>query len=93
MAVYRGHMLDRLTGTSNGGATVHAFGYKVTGPGSFGQDGGGEEARPINGGRDGHVAGKDLLPHLTTGRLRDGDGGETDPKCGAVPAVHFNRTL
>lgn len=47
MAVYRGHMTDRLTGTSNGGATVHAFGYKVKGPGSFGQDGGGEEARPI----------------------------------------------
>jgi alkaline phosphatase len=43
MAVYRGHMTDRLTGTSNGGATVHAFGYKVLGPGSFGQDG----TRPI----------------------------------------------
>ncbi|MEM1270701.1 MAG: alkaline phosphatase, partial [Bacteroidota bacterium] len=41
MAVYRGHMADRLTGTSNGGATVHAFGYKVAGPGSFGKDGGG----------------------------------------------------
>lgn len=47
MAAYRGHMSDRLTGTSNGGATVHAFGYKVQGPGSFGQDGGGEDARPI----------------------------------------------
>ncbi|MEM9665123.1 MAG: alkaline phosphatase [Bacteroidota bacterium] len=43
MAIYRGHMTDRLTGTSNGGATVHAFGYKVQGPGSFGQDGGGRE--------------------------------------------------
>jgi alkaline phosphatase len=40
MAVYRGHMTDRLTGTSNGGATVHAFGHKVLGPGSFGGDGG-----------------------------------------------------
>lgn len=47
MAVYRGHMTDRLTGTSNGGATVHAFGYKVEGPGSYGQDGGGDTARPI----------------------------------------------
>ncbi|SDX66125.1 alkaline phosphatase [Geodermatophilus africanus] len=35
---YRGHMADQLTGTSNGGATTHAFGYKVDGPGSFGQD-------------------------------------------------------
>lgn len=53
MAIYRGHMSDRLTGTSNGGATVHAFGYKVLGPGSFGQDGGidpeeaGSEGRAI----------------------------------------------
>jgi alkaline phosphatase len=53
MAIYRGHMSDRLVGTSNGGATVHAFGYKVVGPGSFGGDGGidpeeaGAEARPI----------------------------------------------
>jgi alkaline phosphatase len=53
MAIYRGHMSDRLVGTSNGGATVHAFGYKVLGPGSFGGDGGidpdkpGAEARPI----------------------------------------------
>lgn len=40
MAVYRGHMFERMVGTSNGGATVHAFGYKVYGPGSFGADGG-----------------------------------------------------
>ncbi len=41
--VYRGHMADQLTGTSNGGATVHAFGYKVDGPGSFGTDSGAED--------------------------------------------------
>jgi alkaline phosphatase len=35
---YRGHMADQLAGTSNGGATTHAFGYKVDGPDSFGQD-------------------------------------------------------
>ncbi len=40
-ATYRGHMEDVFTGTSNGGATVHAFGYKVSGPGSFGKDGDG----------------------------------------------------
>ena len=40
MAVYRGHMADRLTGTSNGGATTHAFGYKVKGPNSYGTDDG-----------------------------------------------------
>ncbi len=41
MALYRGHMGDQIVGTSNGGATVHAFGYKVAGPGSFGKDGDG----------------------------------------------------
>jgi len=40
LAVYRGHMSDQLAATSNGGATAHAFGYKVEGPGSFGRDGG-----------------------------------------------------
>jgi alkaline phosphatase len=40
MTVYRGHMADQLDGTSNGGATVHAFGFKVDGPGSFGTDSG-----------------------------------------------------
>ncbi len=38
MAVYRGHMADRLTGTSNGGATTHAFGVKVQGSDSYGRD-------------------------------------------------------
>ena len=43
LAVYRGHMADQLTGTSNGGATSHAFGVKVQGPDSYGRDRG----RPI----------------------------------------------
>jgi alkaline phosphatase len=47
MAAYRGHMFDRLTGTSNGGATTHAFGYKVEAAGSFGLDGDREKARPF----------------------------------------------
>jgi alkaline phosphatase len=38
MAVYGGHMRDSLTGTSNGGATVHAYGVRV-GQNAFGQDG------------------------------------------------------
>jgi len=37
-AVYTGHMRDALTGTSHGGATVHAYGVKVPGD-SFGMDG------------------------------------------------------
>ncbi len=38
MGVYTGHMADRLTGTSNGGATVHAYGVKVV-ANSFGKNG------------------------------------------------------
>lgn len=41
-AIYRGHMSDQLTGTSNGGATAHAFGYKPQGPESYGRDRGRE---------------------------------------------------
>lgn len=39
LAPYRGHMLDEIAGTSNGGATTHGFGYKVEARGSFGRDG------------------------------------------------------
>ena len=42
-SVYLGHMEDRLVGTSNGGAVVHAFGVKPF-AGSFGLD---EEGNPI----------------------------------------------
>lgn len=38
IGVYTGHMADRLTGTSHGGATVHAYGVKVQAD-SFGLDG------------------------------------------------------
>lgn len=41
MAVYTGHAKDQLTGTSHGGATMHAYGVKVVAD-SFGMDG--EEA-------------------------------------------------
>lgn len=39
MGVYRGHMLDRLAATSNGGGTAHAYGVRPTGA-AFGIDGG-----------------------------------------------------
>jgi alkaline phosphatase len=39
MAVYTGHMSDALTATSNGAATVHAYGVKVKAS-SYGLDGG-----------------------------------------------------
>jgi alkaline phosphatase len=38
LGVYTGHMADRVTGTSHGGATVHAYGIKVVAD-SFGLNG------------------------------------------------------
>ena len=38
LGVYTGHMADRVTGTSHGGATVHAYGVKVVAD-SFGLNG------------------------------------------------------
>jgi alkaline phosphatase len=40
---YRGHAADDLTTSSNGGATTHAFGFKVDAPDSFGTDSGAED--------------------------------------------------
>lgn len=47
-AMYRGGMTDRIGGTSNGGATTHAFGYRVEGLGSFGKDGNGNANPPTD---------------------------------------------
>lgn len=44
IAIYKGHMKNNLTGTSNGGATVHAYGVKVL-AGAFGNDG--ESVNPL----------------------------------------------
>lgn len=46
VGVYRGHMNDSLTATSNGGATTHAFGIKVASD-AFGLTAGGDEGERI----------------------------------------------
>ncbi|MGM0659305.1 MAG: alkaline phosphatase [Pseudomonadota bacterium] len=48
MAAYRGHLTDRLTSSSNAGATVHATGTR-TWVGAFGLDEDGNEVRAANG--------------------------------------------
>ncbi len=58
---YRGHMADQLVGTSNGGATVHAFGYKVDGPDSFGQDTGAEDVLGGDYTVDGEAAARPIV--------------------------------
>jgi alkaline phosphatase len=46
VAVYKGHLSDNITATSNAGATIHATGVKAPGK-SFGMLGEGDAARPI----------------------------------------------
>jgi alkaline phosphatase len=91
LAAYRGHMVDRLTATSNGGATAHAFGYKVQGPESYGQDGG----RPILAlsGYPGSVMREAAAAGHPVGVVNDGDAGE--PGTGAYLAeveLRYNAT-
>lgn len=45
IAIYRGHMSDSVTATSNGGATVHAYGVKTPAD-AFGSVGGTSAERP-----------------------------------------------
>ncbi len=71
MAVYRGHMADRLTGTSNGGATTHAFGYKVTGPNSYGEDNG--RSILALSGYPGSISREAANKGYPTGLVNDGD--------------------
>jgi alkaline phosphatase len=90
MAVYRGHMTDQLTGTSNGGATVHAFGYKVQGPESFGRDRG----RPIRAlsGFAGSISREAANRGNPVGLVNDG-GIANEPGTGAFFAETDNRGL
>lgn len=69
-AVYRGHLRNQLTSTSHGGATVHAFGYKVLDD-SFGKD----ETRTINGlsGFEGSIMREAAAAGMPTGLVNDGD--------------------
>lgn len=95
MALYRGHMLDMLTGTSNGGATTHAFGYKVEGLGSFGKDGDGLARPPTDrfitalSGFNGSIMREAAAKGLLVGIINDGNIGE--PGTGAFLAEVGNR--
>ncbi|MCS6883397.1 MAG: alkaline phosphatase [Oscillochloridaceae bacterium] len=93
MAAYRGHMADILTGTSNGGATTHAFGYKVEGLGSFGKDGDGDAARSILAlsGYPGSIAREAINNGYPVALVNDGDAAE--PGTAAFVSEVGNRNL
>ncbi|MCS6958974.1 MAG: alkaline phosphatase [Pseudanabaenaceae cyanobacterium SKYGB_i_bin29] len=91
--IYRGHMADILTGTSNGGATTHAFGYKVEGLGSFGKDGDGAAARSILAlsGFPGSIMREAISKGHPTALVNDGDIAE--PGTAAFVSEVGNRNL
>lgn len=95
MAAYRGHMATVITGTSNGGATTHAFGYKVDGLGSFGKDGDGNQSPPTDrsilslSGYPGSLMREAANAGLPVGIVNDGHIGE--PGTGVFLAEVGNR--
>ncbi len=95
IAPYRGHLLDEIAGTSNGGATTHAFGYKVEARGSFGRDGDGTRTPPTDrpilarSGYPGSLLREAANTGHPTGLVNDGHIGE--PGTGAFAAEVGNR--
>lgn len=81
MAVYTGHMKDRLTSTSHGGATVHAYGVKVLAD-SYGMDG--REPLRAASGYAGSILQEAKAAGLAVGLLNSGT--ITEPGSGAFAA-------
>ncbi len=82
VAVYKGHMRDRLTATSNGGGTTHAYGVKVD-HSAYGLTTGGPEGREIVG-EDGQslgVADQALRAGLAVGLVQSGISTEPGTGC------------
>ncbi|MEO0774202.1 MAG: alkaline phosphatase [Pseudomonadota bacterium] len=73
LGVYTGHMSDRVTGTSHGGATVHAYGVKVQAD-SFGMDGRtpliARSGKPLSIAEEAMAAGK-ALALVQTGHIAE----------------------
>ncbi len=90
MAVYRGHNSDQLTSTSNGGATIHAFGVKVQGSDSFGRDRG-REILALSG-YPGSISREAAYKGHPVGLINDG-GIANEPGTGAFFAEVDNRNL
>ena len=86
MAVYTGHMKDRLTSTSHGGATVHAYGVKVLAD-SYGMDG--TEPLTAASGFEGSILQEAQAAGLAVGMVNSGT--ITEPGSGAFAASYPER--
>ncbi|HAZ61155.1 MAG TPA: alkaline phosphatase, partial [Gammaproteobacteria bacterium] len=97
MAAYRGHMRDNLTASSNGGATTHAFGYKVLASGSFGKDGNGTANPPTDrfidalSGHRGSIMREAAAAGMPVGVINDGQLGEPGSGAFLAEAGHRNQ--
>lgn len=88
MAVYRGHMNDSLTGTSNGGATVHATGVKVASS-AYGRTQAGPQGRDLVDADGGplSVALQAIRAGLPVGVVQTGSHTEPGTGCFLAPAL------
>ncbi len=88
IALYRGHLRNSLSATSNSGATSHAFGIKADAD-AFGRTAGGERGQPIVD-ADGHslsVAHQALRAGLAVGLVQTGIAAEPGTAVFLAPNV------
>lgn len=80
IAVYRGHMADSLSATSNGGATSHAYGIKVP-VSAFGTDGKSELSPVAANGERGSLMHEAMRRGVRTGLVNSGSIIEPGTAC------------
>ncbi|MEI8294552.1 MAG: alkaline phosphatase [bacterium] len=87
IAVYRGHMADSLSATSNGGATSHAYGIKVPSA-AFGTDGkSGSRPKAANG-ETGSLMHEAMRRGVRTGLVNSGSIIEPGTACFVASTAH-----
>ena len=80
IAVYRGHMADSLSATSNGGATSHAYGIKVPSS-AFGTDGKSTSRPTAANGEQGSLMHEAMRRGVRTGLVNSGSIIEPGTAC------------
>jgi len=87
IAVYRGHMADSLSATSNGGATSHAYGIKVPSS-AFGTDGKSTDRPRAANGESGSLMHEALRRGVRTGLVNSGSIIEPGTACFVASTAH-----
>jgi len=87
IAVYRGHMADALSATSNGGATSHAYGIKVPSS-AFGTDGKSPDQPKAANGEQGSLMHEAMRRGVRTGLVNSGSIIEPGTACFVASTGH-----